>query len=158
MRGSHLISGALVTLVILILGDWAGVPPYVLAPVAISLGVAIVAEMRTLERGITLPIGWGWWLWGALLPVCVAAAVWAEETANEGCSATDNDAHRVLVTLALVAIGVGASWLPARGLQLIVSDDRVWHRVGFLFMSAVWLATWSFFWFVVWRLTFGCVD
>ena len=159
MRGSHLVAGALVTLIILVLGEvGTGAVPYVLIPVAISLGIAVAVGLWTLERGIAARIGWGWWLWGALLPVCVAAAVWAEETANEGCSATLTDTRRILATLALVPIGAGASWVPAMGLEFTVSDASVWRRVGFLLLSAVWLVIWSFFWFVVWRLTFGCAD
>lgn len=155
MRGLYLLGGTLV--IILILGGLTRGSPFILVPVTVYLGIAVVVALRKLERGITPRIGWGWWLWGALLPVCVAAAVWAEETADEGCA--DTLSGTVLATLALVLIGAGASSLPAIWLRSIVTHAGVQRSADFLFslvISAVWLAIWGYFWLVLWQLTLGC--
>jgi len=111
----------------------------------------MVAALWAIEGGITPRIGWGWWLWGALLPVCVAAAVWTEETADEGC--LEPPGGTALAILVLVLIGAVAVWLPAMGLRFMVTHASVWRRVGFLFMSAVWLVIWGYFWLVVLSIT-----
>lgn len=160
MRVPYLVSGALIAAVVSLLGVLtSGFPVYVVILGGMVLGVGVAACLWRLEEGASRPpIGWRWYIWGSLVAVSVVAAVWAEETAEEGCSGTLNDTRRFLATLALVAIGAAAFWLPSSAMWSAFGRDGLSRPAGFLTVAALWLLLWGFLWFVVWRVMFGCVD
>jgi len=153
------ISGALIAAAFFLLGVLTtGRPVYAVVIVAVALGAAVTVGLWAVERTGQAQISWRWFLWGALLAVSIAAAMWAEETATEGCSGTLNGTRRVLATLALVAVGTVALWLPASGIRRMPTPGGLWRAAGFLVLGALWLLVFTFLWFVVWRMMFGCAD
>ncbi len=152
---------ALVGLAVTILGvATTGLPLFAIGLVAAGAGVVVVVAVRPLQSlaGTTTVLGWQ--LLTVVLLVSATAAVWAESVANQGCPGTLNTPRRVLVTLALVAIGVGALSLPVALPRFAVGRGSrpLWLRLNVLVVAAAWLSIWAFLWFVCWRVMFGCVD
>lgn len=159
MRVLHLVSGLLMAMAALFIGVLTtSLPLEAVLFVSIVLGIGVAAGLWALEGTVRPPVGWDWYLWGAGVLASLVAALWAEATANEGCSGTLNDTRRLLATLALVALGAGAFWLPARGMGLLLGRNGFRRHAAFLGVGALWVVIWGFLWLVVWRVMFGCVD
>jgi hypothetical protein len=92
------------------------------------------------------------YLWVVLIAISIAAAVWGNMAAEEGCRATGNVGGRVAVTLALLAIGVVALLPPIAAIRLLAD------RAILPLLSALWLLVWAAVWMTVWYTNLGCVD
>lgn len=152
----HIVVGAITGVVTLSLGALTGSPVLVL--LAAPVGCVVAGLLRALEAAQNTQAGLTWHMWSALVLVSVVAAVWAEENANQGCSGTLDDTRRLLATLALIAVGTAALWLPATQIKGILEQGSAARRTGHLTLAGLWLLPWSALWLLVWRTMFGCAD
>ena len=152
-------TGILLALVIVFLGmTVTGLGSGIIGLVAVIVGAGFAVALW-----IVLPacpeIGRAWYSWVAIVVISGASALWAQSAPDPGCPGAHSET-RVLTTIALAVVGIGALSLPA--LQVKSSLEKgvrfLWPGIGLLMLSLVWLLLLSYLWFVVWRITFDCAD
>lgn len=135
-------------------------PPYIVIGVASALGLLSGIAIKLLLKPcpISPKLLPGPYFWALSLFGSVLVALWAEESANEGCQGVSDGLHRIGYTLGLALVGAVASWLPGNSLLCVIGRSQRKTCMVLTIVAVPWFAAWGYLWFILWRVGFGCVD